>query len=425
MATSLQENSNNNTPFFADTADIPPPPPPPEEKQQVIPAHNTGSKSSSGFSKANAGSSASSFAPNIIKPPSKARYRKKIIATILILLIVAGGIGAGVFLSQRRQEIREKAFIPPEDVIKVLDCAKFKVYISEEEKTQCPQILQCTPNGIQTNNITSYSSTWTITIEAKPGFENEKAEIRTITESNYCPDSPCGEFIEGYPVCDEPDPNNPPKGETFELGHNESKSITVTSQSTSGKACGSYQTRLHIGVLNCEPPVPPTETPISTLPPTPTPTATVTPTEVPEPTIPPMPQPTKPPKRPRPPKDPCEGLPRRACLDVGPDGFCQTGLTCELLFTPTPSPSPSPTASPTVTPTSTPTLGPTYTNQPTNAPTPQPTERTAITQTLTPTSTPQQIVKEESLPEAGSSTPTIIGTGISILLLVISIALAI
>ena len=63
---------------------------------------------------------------------------------------------------------------------------------------------------------------------------------------------------------------------------------------------------------------------------------------------------------------------------------------------------------------------------PTAAQTPQSTERTAQT-TASPNRTPtnETITEEQSLPNAGNSTPKIIGIGISIILLLISIALAI
>jgi|GEM_PF-7100733 len=358
---------------------------------------------------------------------------KKIIATILGILLLVGGIGAGLLLTGQPQKVTQKAFIPPEDVIKVLDCKQFKVYISEEEMTSCPQLTQCVPDGTQTNNVSQYSSNWKITVETKEGYDDAKANIRAITESNYCPDSPCGEFVEGYPVCENPDPNNPSQGFTFDLGNAESKSITVKSQSTSGKACGSYQTRLHVGVLNCDVELPETPTPIATVGPTTTPSATIIPTSTP---------------RPRPPRiDPCEGMPRRACADVGPDGFCQTGISCTQ---PTPTPTATPTATATQPPVATPnscggTCGsnnncqsglycyqgycrnpecpsetdcicPLVTTAPARTPTPTP----ITLATQVPTATP-----EESLPNAGSSTPTILGIGIGTILLIISLALAI
>jgi len=84
---------------------------------------------------------------------------------------------------------------------------------------------------------------------------------------------------------------------------------------------------------------------------------------------------------------------------------------------PTPTPTPTPTGTVTPTPTGTVTPTPTSTPGPTAPPTSAPTETPIAQATLTPT-------EAAELPEAGISYPTIIGTGVGILLLIASLLLA-
>ncbi|MCK4588314.1 hypothetical protein KAT60_00670 [Candidatus Woesebacteria bacterium] len=93
----------------------------------------------------------------------------------------------------------------------------------------------------------------------------------------------------------------------------------------------------------------------------------------------------------------------------------------QLAFTigeePTPTPTPTPTGTVTPTPTGTVTPTPTSTPGPTATPTSAPTETPIAQATPTPT-------EAAELPEAGISYPTIIGTGVGILLIIASLLLA-
>jgi len=93
----------------------------------------------------------------------------------------------------------------------------------------------------------------------------------------------------------------------------------------------------------------------------------------------------------------------------------------QLAFTigeePTPTPTPTPTGTVTPTPTGTVTPTPTSTPGPTATPTSAPTGTPIAQATPTPT-------EAAELPEAGISYPTIIGTGVGILLIIASLLLA-
>ena len=91
----------------------------------------------------------------------------------------------------------------------------------------------------------------------------------------------------------------------------------------------------------------------------------------------------------------------------------------QLAFTIDENPTPTPTPTGTVTPTPTGTVTPTPTSTPgpTTTPTPTPTGTPIAQATPTPT-------EAAELPEAGISYPTIIGTGVGILLIIASLLLA-
>jgi len=95
--------------------------------------------------------------------------------------------------------------------------------------------------------------------------------------------------------------------------------------------------------------------------------------------------------------------------------------------TPTKTPTGSPTATPTGSPTATPTGSPTAT--PTGSPTATPTSSPIVQASPTATATASPVAQasptaEPSLPEAGTSWPTILGISLGILLLLGSLLLA-
>ena len=97
-----------------------------------------------------------------------------------------------------------------------------------------------------------------------------------------------------------------------------------------------------------------------------------------------------------------------------------TALTFTLT-TPTGSPTATPTATPTGSPTATPTGSPTATPTATPTKTPTPTPTATVTSSPIAQASP---TAQPSLPEAGTSWPTIVGIGIGVLLLIGSLLLA-
>jgi hypothetical protein len=218
--------------------------------------------------------------------------RKGFVATVLGVFLLLGGLGVGLYLTGQKQDIREKAYIPPGDEAFKVECDLYTVNVTEVENTSCPKIDTCTSGTVATNNISKYTSTWTVTLTAKTGFvSTDPASVRVTTVSNYCPDSGCGTERNGKPWCDTESAKDPPHEETITLIPGQTKTYTASSTSASGVACGSYQTFINVQPLNCT--APPGATP------------------------------------------PPGGIPitrrEKDCTDATEcrkDGFCQTGLTC-------------------------------------------------------------------------------------------------
>lgn len=84
------------------TTDVPPFPPEPAPIEGAVPADTS------------SGSAAPSFdIPPVVTPPGKPKKGgRKVIATILGLLVLVGGLGAGVILVRQQQDIRERAAGP-------------------------------------------------------------------------------------------------------------------------------------------------------------------------------------------------------------------------------------------------------------------------------------------------------------------------
>lgn len=103
--TTQTTNPPSVVPDFQSTAqqDVPPIPKQPEEVNQN---QDTQPNNNEGMSQ---GSAAPSDFPDTTPAPKKKFGRGKVIATILGLLLLVGGVGAGVFVTQTNQDIRERA----------------------------------------------------------------------------------------------------------------------------------------------------------------------------------------------------------------------------------------------------------------------------------------------------------------------------
>jgi len=96
-------------PTFPSETDFPPPPPP-------------------------AGVPEASDLPPIISPPAKKFRGKKMVATILGVLLLVGSLGAGIILVKQQQDIREKA----EGITETINCIT-----NPGDKGCCPQAEAC------------------------------------------------------------------------------------------------------------------------------------------------------------------------------------------------------------------------------------------------------------------------------------------
>ncbi len=98
----------NVPPVFSPVADLPPIPP----AFQSVPADTATppiSPPADQPTDSSTGSAAPPDTPPIISSPKKKFGGGKVIATILGILLLVGGIGAGIFLTQQSQDLREKA----------------------------------------------------------------------------------------------------------------------------------------------------------------------------------------------------------------------------------------------------------------------------------------------------------------------------
>lgn len=199
---------------------------------------------------------------NIIKPP-KGKKRGVFVATILGLILLVGGVSAGVILVQREQEVRERAYVTPSDRKMVCSIDDFQFYVSEgqtseSENSQCPPINQCgTDNQTGTNEISTYTTNHNILIEPitqNPGDpipeDIGEIKIKYYKNSNYCSDYACGHTENftgtGGAVC-HLSPEKSAAQEVLLTTYNSPASLgQISRTSDSGQACGSFQTDIMI-----------------------------------------------------------------------------------------------------------------------------------------------------------------------------------
>lgn len=114
----VEETSATFPPVSTESAEAPPPPPFPTEQQSGIPVppkdedkeDNLSSNKPEPESPPPPPNSGAGIPPVVTTPKPKRKFGgKKIVATILGLLLLVGGIGAGVILVQNQQDIRNRA----------------------------------------------------------------------------------------------------------------------------------------------------------------------------------------------------------------------------------------------------------------------------------------------------------------------------
>jgi hypothetical protein len=167
----------------------------------------------------------------ISSSPKKKFGGGKIIATILGVLLLVGGVGAGIYLTQQRQIFEEKAYVTPRNTV----CRTIR--IEAYESPRCGEICESGGGRCEgTNDIGStYSTTYTLT-----NVTNEAHTVAYGQYSYYCPSKKYGD---GNRTCME---NNIESQETVTLEPGQTKTIKITRDGLlrKGQSCGTYQTDL-------------------------------------------------------------------------------------------------------------------------------------------------------------------------------------
>ncbi len=156
--------------------------------------------------------------------PNKKYAGGKVIATILGLFLLVGGVGAGVYLTSQNQDIREKAFT--NDTTLKDSCNLISVTITDSNS--CPDI-RGTSNK---NDISTYSSIVEIT-----NLTNQRHVLQAVLNSNFCNRGTGAEIscqLSGNA-----------QNQDIELKPNERKKMRIDRiadrKTPSGSSCGSFQ----------------------------------------------------------------------------------------------------------------------------------------------------------------------------------------
>lgn len=175
-------------------------------------------------------------------PPKKKFAGGKVIATILGLFLLVGGVGAGVFLTGQNQNIREEAYTP---AASKLDTCNF-VEVSFSENPTCPKL----ENNTGQNNVVTYRTNYTL-----KNVTNRTHVLQIQKLSRYCTE-PYGQInASGGVHC-----GTGRQTETLELtlNANETKTVEISRRTDSDMSCGSFQTDLILnsidGNTNCHSP---------------------------------------------------------------------------------------------------------------------------------------------------------------------------
>lgn len=226
------QNQPNNPPVINPTMDLPPLP----QDTVTTPQTNTGPTAPQTATPPSSGGPPSGAptpppqSPSVIATKPKKKFGGgKIIATILGVLLLVGGIGAGIYLTQQQQLFQQKAYTSG---VKKDTCNTIEV---TSQDTGCPSL----PDQTGTNNVTNYVTHYTI-----KNITDQQHIVKIRKHSNYCTE-PYGYSVPGASilVC-ESNPINEDTTITLEAGA--STDFTIERASPSGMSCGSYQTDLGI-----------------------------------------------------------------------------------------------------------------------------------------------------------------------------------
>lgn len=190
--------------------------------------------------------------PPIITPSPKKKFGGgRIIATILGILLLVGGVGAGILLTQQKQLIPQKAYTSSTTTDK---CSLVQVGVTENP--HCGDLsCQCDSGGCNcdnkaSNNIgTSYSTTYTLT-----NLTGQSHTISITKNTNYC-QTGRGELSGAFAGSCTLNPDV--SSDTITLAANQSQTITLTRNGLLGQnkngdtvSCGTYQTDLSINAVD-------------------------------------------------------------------------------------------------------------------------------------------------------------------------------
>jgi hypothetical protein len=178
------------------------------------------------------GSGATPNLPPIIATPKKKFGGGKMIATILGVLLLVGGIGAGIILTQQPQLFQQKAFVRQgtyKDTCNLVEVTA--------KDTGCPELGF---NSGKKNNVPTYTTSFTI-----KNITSDQHVVSVLKNSNWCPE-PYGKSASDR-AC-----HLNPVAESVEitLAAGKSQDIEIQRSSPSGTSCGSYQTDLVINAVD-------------------------------------------------------------------------------------------------------------------------------------------------------------------------------
>lgn len=185
---------------------------------------------------------------------SRAFSGRKAVAAILGVLVLVGGVGAGVFLTKQSQETREKAAFKSNEIFYTCNAGKsneFKIGLSGiSENPACNVTVGQCPTT--TNDLTEYSTTYQI--KAYPANGTDSYTFAYTKNSNFC-DEKCGTDHPDNPAVKGVCAINPvaeTQTATLSGDNNYEMTVTVSRKSSYDTACGTFQTDLWLeSIENC------------------------------------------------------------------------------------------------------------------------------------------------------------------------------
>jgi hypothetical protein len=233
-----QSDPNQNSPLIPTVpiaADLPPLPP--EFQKASSETQNKPDQATQG-SAAPVNTTPPSFSPIVSGSPKKKFGGGRIIATILGILLLVGGVGAGILLTRQNQDVREKAYTQVWggevicDLVKLTavedpSCPEQSCEVRGEDDIVCKYKNDLAPPG------NYYSTTFTLS--------NLTDQPRTVEFTKYAYYCPTYKYGDDNGICLQ---NEQKEDGSITLQPGESKNYKseITGLLAAGKSCGTYQT---------------------------------------------------------------------------------------------------------------------------------------------------------------------------------------